>query len=81
MSVKDFLEQIRMLIDYIERLEIKLKLAEAHIKRNINLFSADELECMALDGLIKYQDIPENKRTEFVNAQLLMLGKHVRRDE
>jgi hypothetical protein len=78
MSVKDFLEQVRMLIEYVDHLEVKIELAKAHIKRNINLFSPDELECMAIDGLIDYQDIPEDKRTEFVKIQLLSLGKHAR---
>jgi hypothetical protein len=58
-SLKDFLE-------YVEELEFKLREARLHIKSNIGLFSPEELECMAMDGIIEYEDIPPGKRTEFV---------------
>jgi len=66
MNNREFINQIKNLVKYVEELERKLREAEYHIKRNITLFSSEELECMVIDGLIDYNTIPVDKRTEFV---------------
>ena len=56
---------LRKLLDYIEELEWKVNAAKYHIKRHIHDFPPAELECLAMDGLIDWTEIPEEKRTEY----------------
>jgi hypothetical protein len=65
---------LKDLLEYVEELEMKVRAARYHIKKNIGLFSPEELECMAMDGLIEYKDVPFDKRTEFV-------ARHIKTEE
>jgi hypothetical protein len=68
----EFKKRLEDFLEYVEELETKLREARHHIKKNIGLFSPEELECMAMDGLIEYKDIPFDKRTEYV-------ARHIKR--
>jgi hypothetical protein len=41
-----------------------IRYARVHILNRVDIFTSKELECMAMDGIIKHEDIPENKRTK-----------------
>jgi hypothetical protein len=73
--MSEFKKQLEDFLIYVEAIEDKLAYARHHIKKNINLFSPEELECMAMDGVIDYEDIPENKRTEHVSRQISLKVK------
>jgi hypothetical protein len=68
--LSELLRQIKELIEYIENLEETLDRAKAHIKANIMAFTPQELECMALDGIISFHEIPKDKRTDYVKNRL-----------
>jgi hypothetical protein len=73
--MSEFKKQLEDFLEYVKNLEYKLEWARQHIKKNINLFSPEDLECMAMDGVIDYEDIPENKRTEHVSRQISLKVK------
>jgi hypothetical protein len=64
-------ETVKRIFEEFEQARWKLRSAVAHIRNNVSKFSGEELECMAMDGIIAYEDIPEGLRTEFVRSQLL----------
>jgi hypothetical protein len=72
--MSEFKKRLEDFLEYVEELETKLREARHHIKKNIGLFSPEELECMAMDGLIEYKDIPFDKRTEYV-------ARHIKTEE
>jgi hypothetical protein len=57
-------------LSYVDDLEFLLKEAVGYIKGHIDVFSPEELEDMALLGLIDCEDIPEGKRTEWVKSRV-----------
>lgn len=61
-------EDLKALVEKFDSLELTVREAQSHILRNISKFSMEKLECMAMDGLIQYQDIPENLRSPYVNG-------------
>lgn len=63
-------ENIQDLISRCDRLETQVQEAQYHIANHIDMFPAKELECMAMDGLIHYDTIPEGKRTEWVVREI-----------
>ena len=68
--MNELLRQFKELIDYIENLEKTLDYARTHIRANIRAFTPQELECMALDGIISFHEIPNDKRTDYVKSRL-----------
>jgi hypothetical protein len=64
------LDLLKDIIRTVEELELAYNEARAHILRHLRDFSPEELECMAMDGIINYDEIPEDKRTDFVKSML-----------
>lgn len=62
--VSELIEQIEELIRKYREMEQALRFARIHITNNLRAFSQKELECMAMDGIIKHSDIPEDLQTE-----------------
>lgn len=64
------LKDIKSLVDSLEE-ELKvLDFARYHIRKHLDAFPPEELECMAEDRIITYEEIPPEKRTEFVKDRL-----------
>ena len=65
---KEFLEALGEFVEYVESLEIRLARARTHIKRNLDKFSPEEIECMVLDRILYPSDVPDHLCTEFVRS-------------
>lgn len=61
---KDVREALKALIDNYEELERRWAWVKSHILQHVSDFTAEELQCLAMDGAIEYSQIPESKRTE-----------------
>lgn len=66
----------KMLDDVATELE-RLKQARYHIKKRIHLFPPEDLACMASDGIIRFEDIPPEKQTDFVRVMLELQKQEV----
>lgn len=60
------LEKVASALENVENTENILNHARIHIRRNLRQFPPKELECMAQDDVIEYEEIPESRRTKFV---------------
>jgi hypothetical protein len=65
-----FKRELEDFLSYVDDLEFLLEEAVSHIKRHLDAYSPEELEEMAFEGLIDYEDIPEDKRTEWVRSRV-----------
>ena len=70
MTSEEFIEGMSKFLEDYKTLKDKLSYAQNHIIEQIDSFTPKQLECMAMDGIITYCQIPENKRTEFVESQM-----------
>ncbi len=66
--MKEIAKQIQQLIKEYRDTENSLAQARIHILMRVDAFSPAELECMAMDGIIRYEDIPAEKQTDFVKS-------------
>lgn len=62
----DVLKNIARALERMEETENLLHNARLHIRRNLHRLPPKELECLAMDSVIEYTEIPENLRTTFV---------------
>lgn len=60
---KDPSELMREWMHEFEELEHAMSCAMTQISKHIDVFSEDELKCMAMDDVINIKWIPENKRS------------------
>ena len=65
-EAKNFKKQLEEFLDYVKKLETQLAEAKMHLKRHINCFAKDELECLVLDGLIEVEEVPSEKLTVLI---------------
>jgi predicted transcriptional regulator len=65
-EAKNFKRQLEEFLDYVNRLEIQLAEAKTHLRRHINCFAKDELECLVLDELIEAEEVPPEKQTNII---------------
>jgi hypothetical protein len=70
--VSDLKRQLQEFLSYVDDLETKVREARLHIRRHLDAFAPEELECMVIDGLIAPEDVPPEKRTEDVQQLLDM---------
>jgi hypothetical protein len=68
--MSEFASKLRQFLDYVEKLEIQVDHAKAHIRKHLDVFSPSELECMVLDGLISPYIVPKEKQTDYVASLL-----------
>jgi len=73
--MSEFKDRLKRFLDYVEDLELKVKEAQYHIRRHLRAFPPEELECMALDGLIDWTEIPEDLRTPYARERAEEAGK------
>lgn len=60
------IDELRDFVNAVQELQVELKWAKHHIKKHLDAFTPKELECMAMDGILAYAEIPADKRTDFV---------------
>ena len=70
MTSDEFIEGMSKFLEDYQALKSKLSYAQAHIIEQIDSFTPKQLECMAMDGIITFSQIPEDKRTGFVESQM-----------
>jgi hypothetical protein len=63
---KVVIEQLKGLIQYVEDLEMRVRCARYHINKHIDAYTPGELECLYADGVLQIEDIPPDKRTEYI---------------
>lgn len=74
-SAEEMAQGLENLLDAFKTLQSRLEYARGHIKDHLGAFTPQELQCLAMDGIIAYADIPEDKRTE--HAKFMMEKKNV----
>jgi len=70
--MSDLKRQLQEFLSYVDDLETKVREARLHIRRHLDAFTPEELECMVMDGLIAPEEVPAEKRTEDVQQLLDM---------
>jgi len=67
---KSGFEILERICDEFKSLQNRLFYAEYHIKKNIEKFSPEELECLVFDGVIDCEEVPEHLRTELIEKRV-----------
>ena len=70
MKEPSLITQMRELVNEYDDLKTMVAQAKSHLRAHIADFDCKELECLAMDRLIDYKDIPESKRTDFVRSRV-----------
>ena len=65
-KLKESFEHLERLVQWNDNLNDQVKQAKYHIKKHVRDFPPKELECLCMDDLIKYKDVPEDLATDFI---------------
>jgi len=80
--LKEIINKMEKFISDINDLINAFNCSRSHILSNMELFSPKELQCMAMDGIIDYSEIPTELRTEHVKFMAkINKDKEVKKDE